>query len=58
MRGIISLHKVSAWFDADGNMLDCEQIHEHSMTNKAIPAKWGYVRSVIARRGKSLNPNR
>jgi hypothetical protein len=54
MTGIISTHKVSAWFDSEGNLLECQAIHLHSLTAKAIPAKWGYVRSVIARRGKSL----
>lgn len=51
---VIDGARVSAWFSADGQLLDCEYFPRHQPDSpRGIPSAWRHVRDAISRIGKA-----
>ena len=52
LRGIIAGGKVSAWYDANGRLLDCEYFPDkHPDEPRRIPARYTNARAMLERHG-------
>lgn len=55
LRGIIDGGRVSAWFDRDGTLQDCEWFPERQADSpRAVPTTWRHVRTAIQAWGRPV----